>query len=181
MHAIDEKYIQDVIRTIPDWPEKGVMFRDITTIFQDSKALRGVMDSFIQRYIDKNLNVIAGIDARGFLLGVTVAYALNISFVPLRKKGKLPFETVSQKYALEYGEAEIEVHTDACNRGDRVEVMDDLIATGGTMEAGIKLLDSLGAEVVEAACIVDLPDLGDSAKLRNSGTPVFAICEFEGD
>ena len=131
--------------------------------------------------IDKNLNVIAGIDARGFLLGVTVAYALNISFVPLRKKGKLPFETVSQKYALEYGEAEIEVHTDACNRGDRVVVMDDLIATGGTMEAGIKLLDSLGAEVVEAACIVDLPDLGGSAKLRNSGTPVFAICEFEGD
>ena len=181
MHAIVEKYIQDVIRTIPDWPEKGVMFRDITTIFQDSKALRGVMDSFIQRYIDKNLNVIAGIDARGFLLGVTVAYALNISFVPLRKKGKLPFETVSQKYALEYGEAEIEVHTDACNRGDRVVVMDDLIATGGTMEAGIKLLDSLGAEVVEAACIVDLPDLGGSAKLRNSGTPVFAICEFEGD
>ncbi|MCB1168867.1 MAG: adenine phosphoribosyltransferase [Leptospiraceae bacterium] len=181
MHSVDENYIKNVIRTIPDWPEKGVMFRDITTIFQDSRALRGIMDSFIQRYIDKNLDVVAGIDARGFLLGVTIAYALNISFVPVRKKGKLPFETISEKYSLEYGEAEIEVHKDACNKGDRVVLIDDLIATGGTMEAGLKLLNNLGAEVIEAACIVDLPDLGGSAKLRNAGTPVFAICEFEGD
>ena len=181
MYAIDEKYVRDVIRTIPDWPEKGVMFRDITTVFQDSKALRGVMDSFIQRYHGQNIDVIAGIDARGFLLGVTVAYALSISFVPVRKKGKLPYETLSEKYSLEYGEAEVEIHSDACKKGDRVVLMDDLIATGGTMEAGLKLLNKLGAEVVEVAAIVDLPDLGGSAKLRNTGTPVFTICEFEGD
>lgn len=181
MHSIDENYVKNAIRTIPDWPEKGVMFRDITTIFQDSRALRGIMDSFIQRYIDKKLNVVAGIDARGFLLGVTIAYALNISFVPVRKKGKLPWETISEKYTLEYGEAEIEVHKDACNKGDRVILIDDLIATGGTMEAALKLMNNLGAEVLEVACIVDLPDLGGSKKLRNAGTPVFAICEFEGD
>jgi adenine phosphoribosyltransferase len=181
MHSVDSNYIKNIIRTIPDWPEKGIMFRDITPLFQDAKALRGFMDAFIQRYIDKDIDVIAGIDARGFLIGVTVSYALNISFVPIRKKGKLPWKTISKEYELEYGKEEIEIHIDAVKKGDRVVVMDDLIATGGTMIAGIELVRQLGGEVVEAAAIVDLPDLGGSRKIYElTKVPVFTICAFEG-
>ncbi len=181
MHSVDSDYIKSIVRTIPDWPEKGVMFRDITPLFQDPKGLRGFIDAFIQRYIDKNINVIAGIDARGFLIGVTVAYALNISFVPIRKKGKLPWKTISKEYELEYGKEIIEIHIDACKKGDRVVIMDDLIATGGTMLAGIQLIQQLGGEVIEAAAIIDLPDLGGSKKIREiANIPVFTICSFEG-
>ncbi len=179
MH-IDADYIKSIIRTIPDWPEKGVMFRDITPIFQHPRALRGTLDAFIHRYMDQKIDVICGIDARGFLLGVTVAKELNIPFVPIRKKGKLPWKSISQEYELEYGKAEIEVHEDACTKGDRVVVFDDLIATGGTMLAGISLMERLGGEVVDAACIVDLPDLNGSKKIREKGVNVYSICEFKG-
>jgi adenine phosphoribosyltransferase len=179
MH-IDREYIKSKIRTIPDWPERGVMFRDITPLFQDPRALRGFMDAFVQRYLGQGVDVIAGIDARGFLLGVTISYELNIPFVPVRKKGKLPFETLSEKYDLEYGSAEIEIHRDACKKGDRIVLFDDLIATGGTMLAAAKLIKRLGGEIVEAAAIVDLPDLNGSKKLIDAGIPVYSICTFEG-
>ncbi len=179
MH-IEKDYIRSKIRTIPDWPEKGVMFRDITPIFQDPRALRGTMDAFIHRYLDKDINVIAGIDARGFLIGVTVAKELNISFVPIRKKGKLPYKTIAEEYELEYGKAAIELHEDALKDGDRVVIFDDLVATGGTMLAGINLVRRLGGVVVESACIVDLPDLKGSDRIRGVDVDVFSICEFGG-
>ena len=177
---IDADYIKKIVRTVPDWPEKGVMFRDITPIFQDSKALRGTMDALVQRYLDQNIDVVAGIDARGFLLGVTVAYELNLSFVPIRKKGKLPYKTISEKYNLEYGTAEVELHEDAVKKGDRVIIVDDLIATGGTMTAGANLVKRLGAEVAETVAIIDLPDLGGSAKIKDAGYPVHTLFSFEG-
>ncbi len=179
MH-IDREYIKSKIRTVPHWPEEGVMFRDITPIFQDPKALRGSMDMFVHRYMDMNIDVIAGIDARGFLLGVTIAYELNRSFIPVRKKGKLPFESISEEYELEYGKAAIEIHADAVKPGDRVVIFDDLIATGGTMIAAKNLITKLGGTIVETAALVDLPELGGSKKIRDAGIPVFAICEFEG-
>jgi len=179
MH-VNSDYIKSKIRTVPDWPEKGVMFRDITPIFQDPLALRGFMDAFVQRYLGKKIDLIAGIDARGFLLGVTVAYELNLPFFPVRKKGKLPWESISEEYDLEYGKAEIEIHRDACKKGDRVILFDDLIATGGTMIAATNLIKRVGGIIVEAAAIVDLPDLGGSRKIQENGTPVFSICTFDG-
>ncbi len=181
MHTVDREYIRNAIRTIPDWPQKGVMFRDITTIFQDAKALRGFLDAMIQRYMGQDLKFVAGLDARGFLIGVTIAYGLNLPFVPIRKKGKLPYKTISRSYDLEYGQETIEIHVDACKPGDRCIVVDDLIATGGTMLAACDLLKELQAEIVEVAAIVDLPDLGGSKKLKEQGFSVFSICEFEGD
>lgn len=181
MHQISKEYILDTIRTVPNWPVEGVMFRDITPLFQDSKALRGIMDTLIQRYIDKEVDVFAGLDARGFLLGVTMSYALNKPFVPIRKKGKLPYETIEEEYTLEYAKETVEIHKDACKPGDRVVLIDDLIATGGTMKAGANLIEKLGGKVMEAAAIIDLPDLGGSKVLKDSGIPVFTICEFEGD
>jgi adenine phosphoribosyltransferase len=179
MH-VSSDYIKSRIRAIPDWPEKGVMFRDITPIFQDPIALRGFMDAFVQRYLSMKVDAIAGIDARGFLLGVTVAYELNLPFFPIRKKGKLPWDSISEEYALEYGTAAIEIHKDACKNGDRVVMFDDLIATGGTMIAATKLVKRIGGTIVEAAAIVDLPDLGGSRKIKESGTPVYSICSFDG-
>lgn len=181
MHSIDRDYIKNAIRTVPDWPQKGVMFRDITTIFQDARATRGFLDALIHRYMGQDLKFVAGLDARGFLIGVTVAYGLNLPFVPIRKKGKLPWKTITREYKLEYGTEAIQVHTDACKPGDRCIVVDDLIATGGTMLAAVDLLSELGAQVVEVAAIVDLPDLGGSKKLREKGCNVFTICEFEGE
>lgn len=176
----NQEYIKSKIRTVPDWPEKGVMFRDITPIFQDPMALRTTMDSFVYRYLEKRPTLIAGIDARGFLIGVTIAKELNLPFVPIRKKGKLPWQTVSRQYELEYGKAEIEIHKDACTTGDRVVIFDDLIATGGTMVAATELIKELGGEVLEAACIVDLPDLGGSKKIKDAGVDVYSICHYEG-
>lgn len=175
-----EKQIKDVVRTVADWPEKGVMFRDITPIFQHPKVLRLVFDAFIERCKLNNVNVIAGVDARGFLLGVTVACELGIPFVPVRKKGKLPWKTISEEYALEYGTAAVELHEDACAKGDRVAIFDDLVATGGTMIAAANLVRRLGAEVVEGMAIIDLPDLGGKARIEKAGFPVFALCKFEG-
>lgn len=173
-------YIKDHIRTVPDWPQPGVQFRDITPLLQNPKVFRVLIDIFLERYADAKLDLIAGLDARGFILGSVVAYELNLGFVPIRKKGKLPFTTVSEQYELEYGSATVELHTDACKSGDRVLLIDDLIATGGTMIAGKKLLERLGAIVVEGAVIVDLPELGGSKLIEESGLPIFKVCDFAG-
>lgn len=180
MIKLEKDKIKNVIRTIPNWPQPGIMFRDITPIFQHPQALRAVMDSFVHRYFDQDIDVIAGIDARGFLLGVTIAYELNLSFVPVRKKGKLPYKAISEDYELEYGKASIELHEDACKKGDRVVIFDDLIATGGTMLAAARLIRRLGGEIVEAAAIVDLPELGGSRKIQEAGIPVHALVDFDG-
>lgn len=176
------QYLRNHIRTVPDWPAPGVQFRDITPLLQDAKVFRVLIDAFVHRYMDPGMrpDVVAGLDARGFILGAVVAYELNVGFVPIRKKGKLPFTTVEETYELEYGSATVELHTDAVKSGDRVLLIDDLIATGGTMMAGKKLLEKLGASVMEGAAIVDLPELGGSEKLRSSGLPLFTLLDFSG-
>ena len=168
------------IRTVPDWPAPGVQFRDITPLLSNPRVFRVLIDEFVHRYFDVRPVAIAGLDARGFIIGSVVAYELNIGFVPIRKKGKLPFDTVEESYELEYGSATVEMHTDAVRPGDRVVLIDDLIATGGTMMAGKRLLEKLGATVIEGAAIVDLPELGGSARLRESGLPLFTLVGFAG-
>ena len=174
-------YIRDRVRTVPDWPIDGVQFRDITPLLQNPPTFRRLIDCFVHRYCERDLDVVACIDARGFLLGGAIAYELGLSLVPVRKEGKLPFDTIGQAYELEYGTATVELHVDALGAGQRVLLLDDLIATGGTMRAGAALITSLGGEVVEAAAIVDLPDLGGSAGLRADGIDVFTVCRFDGD
>jgi adenine phosphoribosyltransferase len=173
-------YIRARIRTVPDWPEAGVMFRDITPLLSDPKVFRVLIDQFVHRYFDVRPDTIAGLDARGFIIGAVLAFELGVGFVPIRKKGKLPFTTVAETYELEYGSATVEMHTDAVGAGDRVLLIDDLIATGGTMLAGKRLLERLGATVIEGAAIVDLPELGGSAKLRAAGLPLFTLVDFAG-
>jgi adenine phosphoribosyltransferase len=173
-------YIRDRIRTVPDWPEPGVMFRDITPLLADPKVFRVLIDQFVHRYFDVRPDLVAGLDARGFIIGAVLAFELGVGFVPIRKKGKLPFTTVAETYELEYGSATVEMHTDAVRAGDRVLLIDDLIATGGTMMAGKRLLARLGATVIEGAAIVDLPELGGSAKLRAAGLPLFTLVDFAG-
>ena len=173
-------YIRDRIRTVPDWPEAGVMFRDITPLLSDPKVFRVLIDQFVHRYFDVRTDLVAGLDARGFIIGAVLAYELGVGFVPIRKKGKLPFTTVAETYELEYGSATVEMHTDAVRAGDRVLLIDDLIATGGTMLAGKRLLERLGATVIEGAAIVDLPELGGSARLRGAGLPLFTLVDFAG-
>jgi adenine phosphoribosyltransferase len=172
--------IREHIRTVPDWPEKGVQFRDITPLLANPRVFRVLIDQFVHRYFDEKPAAIAGLDARGFIIGAVLAYELNIGFIPIRKKGKLPFNTVQESYELEYGNATVEIHTDAVKTGDRVVLIDDLIATGGTMLAGMRLLERLGAQVIEGAAIVDLPELGGSAKLRAAGLPLFTLVDFAG-
>ena len=180
LHVND--YLRQHMRTVPDWPAPGVQFRDITPLLQNPKVFRVLIDAFVHRYMDPAMrpDVVAGLDARGFIMGAVVAYELNVGFVPIRKKGKLPFTTVEETYELEYGSATVELHTDAVKAGDRVLLIDDLIATGGTMMAGKRLLEKLGAEVMEGAAIVDLPELGGSQKLRESGFTVFTLVDFAG-
>ena len=175
-------YLKHNIRTVPDWPVTGVQFRDITPLLQNPRVFRVLIDAFVHRYMTPSMrpDVVAGLDARGFILGAVVAYELNVGFVPIRKKGKLPFTTVEETYELEYGTATVELHTDAVQAGQRVLLIDDLIATGGTMMAGMKLLEKLGAHVIEGAAIVDLPELGGSAKLREAGKQLFTLVDFEG-
>ena len=176
------EFLKNHIRTVANWPAPGVQFRDITPLLQDPRVFRVLIDAFVQRYMDPALRpeVVAGLDARGFILGSVVAYELGLGFVPIRKKGKLPFTTVEETYELEYGSATVELHTDAVRPGQRVLLIDDLIATGGTMMAGKKLLEKLGATVMEGAAIVDLPELGGSQKLRDAGLKLFTLVEFAG-
>lgn len=172
--------LRERIRTVPDWPMPGVQFRDITPLLQDPVSFRTLVQSFVVRYMTYQLDLVAGIDARGFILGAVVAHELNLGFVPVRKKGKLPFTTVAEEYELEYGATTVELHADAAKKGDRVLLIDDLIATGGTMMAAKKLVERLGATVVEGAAIVDLPALGGSALLRAAGLPLFTLIGFDG-
>ena len=173
-------FIQARVRTVADWPEPGVMFRDITTLLSDAKTFRVLIDAFVEQFIDQQIDVVAGIDARGFILGSVVAYGLNRGFVPIRKTGKLPFDTLTEEYSLEYGKASIQVHTDAIAKGARVLLMDDLIATGGTMLASVRLLERLGAGAILPAAIIDLPDLGGSKALVDKGLQPFTLCAFGG-
>ena len=173
--------LTDHIRSIADWPKQGVMFRDISSLLEDRFVFRKTIDCFVHRYFTTTVDAVVGIDARGFIIGAPLAYELNAGFIPVRKRGKLPGETISEAYSLEYGEAEVEIQTDWLKKGDRVILIDDLIATGGTMIAAINLLQRLGVEIVEAAAIIDLPDLGGSEKIRASGVKVHSFCEFEGD
>ena len=175
-------YLKSHIRTVPDWPAPGVQFRDITPLLQDPRVFRVLIDAFVHRYMAPDLrpDVVAGLDARGFILGSVVAYELGLGFVPIRKKGKLPFTTVEETYELEYGSATVELHTDAVKPGQRVLLIDDLIATGGTMMAGKKLLEKLGACVIEGAAIVDLPELGGSERIKATGLKLFTLVSFAG-
>jgi adenine phosphoribosyltransferase len=175
-------YIRQSIRTVPDWPAPGVQFRDITPLLQNPKAFRIVVNAFVCRYMDHDMrpDLVAGLDARGFIVGAVVASELNVGFIPIRKKGRLPFTTVEETYELEYGSATVELHTDAVQKGQRVLLIDDLIATGGTMMAGRRLLEKLGAQVIEGAAIVDLPELGGSRRLRESGLPLYTLVDFAG-
>jgi adenine phosphoribosyltransferase len=176
----DREFIRSRIRTVPDWPTPGVQFRDITPVLHDAACLRVTVQGFVKRYAAMQIDLVAGIDARGFILGSVVAYELGAGFVPVRKPGKLPFKSIAEDYRLEYGTATLELHADAARPGDRVLLIDDLIATGGTMGAAKHLLERLGATVVEGAAIVDLPELGGSRRLRESGLGVFTLVEFAG-
>lgn len=169
------------IRTIPDYPRPGIKFRDITTLLGDARAFRRAVDALVHPYAGGKVDKVAGIEARGFILGGAVAHQLSAGFVPIRKKGKLPHETVRIAYSLEYGVDEMEMHRDALAPGEKVILVDDLIATGGTAEAAAKLLQQFGVEIVAACFIIDLPDLGGSRKLAELGVPVRTLIEFEGD
>lgn len=168
------------IRKIENWPQKGILFHDITPVLQSAEYFRLLVDLLVYRYMGQKIDAVAGLDARGFIIGAALAYQLNVGFVPIRKKGKLPFDTVSQSYALEYGEATVEIHTDAVKKGARVLLVDDLVATGGTMLAGVELIRKLGGEVVEAAVILEFTDLTGGEKIRASGVPLFSLCRNKG-
>ena len=172
--------LADAIRTIPDYPKPGIMFRDITTLLGDARAFRRAVDEMVQPFAGQKIDKVAGIEARGFIFGAAIAHQLCAGFVPIRKKGKLPHKTVSAEYALEYGTDVIEMHVDAMLEGERVMLVDDLIATGGTAEAALRLLRGAKAEVVAAAFLVDLPDLGGAELLRKLGVQVSALVSFGG-
>jgi adenine phosphoribosyltransferase len=175
--------IKSRIRTIPDYPKKGIMFRDITTLIKDPVGFRLVIDNFTQRYIkgDVNFDIIVGIESRGFIIGGALSYTLGKGFIPIRKKGKLPGEKISHEYDLEYGTDIIEMHKDSLKKGDRVLLVDDLLATGGTALASATLIEKLGGTVSEMAFIVDLPDIGGAKRLKEKGYRIYAQTEFEGD
>lgn len=172
--------IRDAIRTIPDHPRPGIMFRDITTLLGNARAFRRAVDELVQPYAGVRIDKVAAIEARGFILGGAVAHQLSTGFLPVRKKGKLPWRTRGQEYQLEYGVDVMEIHEDAVAQGEQVLIVDDLIATGGTAIAAVQLVSSLGAKVIGASFVVDLPELGGAKKLRARGVPVQALCAFEG-
>ena len=172
--------VKDYIRTIVDFPHEGIMFRDVTTLFADPRGFRMAIDQLLHPYAGVQLDKVVGLEARGFILGGAVAHQLSAGFVPIRKKGKLPGAVISEEYTLEYGEAIVEIHDDAIPPGEKVLVVDDLLATGGTAEAGIKLIERLGGEIIGTAFIVDLPELGGRAKLEAMGMDVHILCEFDG-
>jgi len=173
--------IKSRIRTVPHYPKQGVMFRDITTLLKDPVGFRVTINELINRYTGVKIDKVAGIESRGFIIGAALAFQLGVGFVPIRKKGKLPAETVGHDYALEYGTDRIEMHVDAITRGEHILLVDDLIATGGTAEAAVKLIESMGGKIVECCFVIDLPDLGGCKRLEKHGQKVFALCEFEGD
>ncbi|HPE30086.1 MAG TPA: adenine phosphoribosyltransferase, partial [Parvularculaceae bacterium] len=173
--------LKSVIRTIPDYPKPGIMFRDITTLLTDARGFRRAVDELVQPLAGAKIDKVAGIEARGFILGGAIAHQLSIGFVPIRKKGKLPYKTISESYELEYGVDEIEVHVDAVREGEKILLVDDLIATGGTAIAAVKLIERAGGDVVLCSFIVDLPDLGGADRLRALGKEVVALVQFEGE
>jgi adenine phosphoribosyltransferase len=172
--------LKAAVRTIPDYPKPGIMFRDITTLLGNARAFRRAVDELVQPWAGSKVDKVAGIEARGFILGGAVAHQVSAGFVPIRKKGKLPHTTVRIAYSLEYGLDEMEMHEDAVARGERVILVDDLIATGGTAEGAVKLLRQMGAEVLAACFIIDLPALGGAEKLRKLNVPVRTLMSFEG-
>lgn len=171
--------IKNSIRSIPNFPIENITFRDITTLMQDPEAFKEACDEFYKRYKDKKIDKVVAIDARGFIFGSVLAYQLGVGFIPVRKKGKLPFKTISEKYTLEYGSAEVEIHEDAISKNERVVIVDDLIATGGTVNSAINLVERLGGVVVECAFIVELPELGGRNNIK--GHNVFSMVQFDGE
>jgi adenine phosphoribosyltransferase len=173
--------IKSKIRTVKNYPVDGIMYRDITTLFQDPEGLREAINLFSDRYKDLKIDKIVAIESRGFLIGAPLAYLINVGLVLIRKSGKLPAKTYKQDYTLEYGIDQIEIHSDAIEEGERVLIVDDLIATGGTVEAAVRLVEKMKAEVIECCFIIDLPDIGGRSKLEAMGQSVFTLCEFEGE
>ncbi|MGH1444637.1 MAG: adenine phosphoribosyltransferase [Cognatishimia sp.] len=172
--------VKDYIRTIVDFPHEGILFRDVTTLFADPRGFRMAIDQMLHPYAGVHIDKVVGLEARGFILGGAIAHQLSVGFVPIRKKGKLPGTTISEEYQLEYGEAIVEIHDDAIQPGEKILVVDDLLATGGTAEAGIKLVERLGGEILSCTFIIDLPDLGGRKRLEALGINVDVLCEFEG-
>jgi len=172
--------LKKLIRTIPDYPKPGIMFRDVTTLLGDAQGFKAAVAALAEPYRTRPVDAVAGIEARGFILGGAIADKLGCGFVPLRKKGKLPWKTIGQEYTLEYGVDIIEMHEDAIGKGERILIVDDLIATGGTAEGAVKLLRQMGAQVVAACFVIDLPDLGGAEKLRKLEVPVRTLITFEG-
>ncbi|CAH1199059.1 adenine phosphoribosyltransferase [Candidatus Nitrotoga sp. BS] len=173
--------IKSHIRTIPHYPKPNIMFRDITSLLKDPIGFKITINELVHRYADMKIDKVMGIEARGFIVGAPLAYALGKGFVPIRKKGKLPAETIGQDYELEYGTDRIEIHADAITPGERVLLVDDLIATGGTAEAATRLIEKIGGKIVECCFVIDLPDIGGRKRLEKKGYSVFALCDFEGD
>ena len=173
--------IKSRIRTVPHYPKTGVMFRDITTLLKDPVGFRVTINELVNRYTGMRLDKIAGIESRGFIIGAALAYQLGTGFVPIRKKGKLPAETIGQDYELEYGTDRVEIHVDAITKSEKVLLVDDLIATGGTAEAAASLIEEAGGEIVECCFVIDLPDLGGRKRLEGKGYKIFTLCEFEGE
>jgi len=174
-------YIKDSIKAIADYPKPGIMFRDITSLLEDSKAFALTIDLLAQKYTEQGFTKIVGTEARGFIFGAPLALALGIGFVPARKPGKLPRKTISQNYVLEYGTDTLEIHEDALSVDDKVLVVDDLLATGGTVEATVKLIRQIGAQVTDAAFVISLPDLGGETRLSNMDLTITTLVEFEGE
>lgn len=177
---MQQKQVQDYIRTIPDFPHEGILFRDVTTLFADPRGFRMAVDQMLHPYAGLQIDKVVGLEARGFILGGAVAHQLSVGFVPIRKKGKLPGATISEDYQLEYGAATMELHSDAIQAGEKILVVDDLLATGGTAEASIKLIERLGGEIVSCAFVVDLPELGGRKRLEDMGIDVTTLCDFDG-
>jgi adenine phosphoribosyltransferase len=173
--------IKSLIRTVPHYPKQGIMFRDITTLLKDAAGLKLMIDELALHYRDRKIGKVVGIESRGFIIGTALAYQLGAGFVPIRKKGKLPAATRGHDYELEYGVDRVEIHLDAIEQGEKVLLVDDLIATGGTAEASCKLIAECGGEVIECCFVIDLPDLGGRKRLEAQGFTVFALCEFEGE
>ncbi|MEQ9143634.1 MAG: adenine phosphoribosyltransferase [Parvibaculaceae bacterium] len=173
--------LKDYIRTVPDYPKPGIQFRDVTTLLSDAKGFRMAVDALVQLHVGAEIDMVAGIEARGFILGGAVAHQLGKGFIPVRKKGKLPWETLGQEYELEYGTDVVEIHADAVPKGANVLLVDDLIATGGTAEAAVKLLGRAGGNVLGASFVIELPDLGGRSRLEAYDIEVLSLCTFEGD